>query len=320
MTSNGVHIMAPTTNSSQDANGIPELGLTSISQCNSSLELMSAPAGSAQITLSQLLPLFIELEDAEKPLQRYHDKETLFSNTPMSDGECQKAWIDLIAFELAPLRDLPKRCFRPSAAALLKTWTWLTETARSEGISLASTLRTETMLEALWDPDEEWPQELRVAIMHRLASDRATMSVQEHAEAALRDGSTLDRATTVQWVGLLILQAQSELHPSSPRLKKDVFLETWKDKLPEEWREEAKIDALPVRFFMSLLAIPHLTFSQKGSYAVAAEYVRYAAEGAVIEEATSASKTVNSSSAKPVAGNKRKWHEKFAARKQGKPS
>lgn len=103
------------------------------------------------------------------------------------------------------------------------------------------------MLEALWNPDEEWPYELRAAIMARLTADNRTlMSAEEQAESALRDGSTLDRATTVQWLGLLILRAQMEAQPASPRLLKTEFVEKWKDCLPEEWREDAKIETLPV--------------------------------------------------------------------------
>lgn len=212
---------------------------------------MAAPEASAYITLKDSLFLFSEPEDAKKPLREYRDKATVFDATPMSDAECEHAWSDLVAFELTSSADLPKRCFRPCASAMIKAWIQLLETSRSQGLSLAGTLRTSTMLEALLNPDEEWPQELRVAIMRRLTLKHAAMSHQEHAEASLQDGSTLDRATTVQWVGTVILQAQHESQPTSPRLQKSVFIATWKDSLPEEWREGAKIDSLPVGLFDS---------------------------------------------------------------------
>lgn len=249
-TSNGVHIIAPASTAC-GTNDIPEPGLTAISQCTSSLELMAAPVESAKSALRDILPVFIDPEDAERNLPEYLDKESLFAHTPMSQAECQNAWTDIVAFELIPSGNLPRRCFRPSANVLLRTWTRLTEIALSEGINLAGTLRTGTMLEALWNPDEEWPYELRAAIMNRLISNRAILSEEEHAESALRDGSTLDRAVTVRWLGLLILQAHHESQPALPRIPKDVFVDIWKDNLPEEWREDAKIDALPVRMLMS---------------------------------------------------------------------
>lgn len=249
-TSNGVHIIAPASTAC-GTDEIPEPGLTAISQCTSSLELMAAPVDSAKSALKDILPVFIDSEDAERTLPEYHDKESLFTHIPMSEAECQNAWTDLVAFELIPSRNLPRRCFRPSANVLLNTWTRLKDIALSEGINLAGTLRTGTMLEALWNPDEEWPYELRAAIMNRLISNRAILSEKEHAESALRDGSTLDRSVTVRWLGLLILQAHRESQPASPRIPKDVFVDTWKDSLPEEWREDAKIDALPVRMLIS---------------------------------------------------------------------
>lgn len=102
------------------------------------------------------------------------------------------------------------------------------------------------MLEALWDPDDEWPAELRAAIMQRLAPELFGLSEHDLAERALQTGSTLDRAVTVTWLGLLILQAQLESQPASPRLQKHVFVDQWKDHLPEEWRDDANIDKLPV--------------------------------------------------------------------------
>ena len=246
MTSNGVHVVMPSAPTS-DQDGAPKGRITSIAQCNSSLELVAAPARSAKSALKSLLPLYVESEDADRPRPGYRDKDYLFANIPMSHAECQQVWSEMVAFELAPSQLLPRRCFRPSSNVLLKTWTRLLEISRAEGINLAGTLRTGTMLDALYNVDEEWPHELRAAIMNRLSSGRATMSDQEHAESALRHGSTLDRNLTVRWVGLLILQSHSETQPDSPRLVQGEFLAAWKEALPEEWREDATVETLPVR-------------------------------------------------------------------------
>ena len=255
-TSNGVHVLLPT---AAGPNGNQNIGVTAISQCTSSLELMQAPAGSATPNIKALLPLFDEPEDADKPYNLYHDKGYVFENTPMSDVECHQVWNHLVAFEMPPSLHLPRRCFRPSSNALSKAWLRLLDISRAEGINLAGTLRTGTMLEALWNPDEDWPHELRAAILTRLSLKSAAMSAKEHAESVLRDGSTLDRAATVQWVGLLILQSRTETEPDTPRLPKSIFLETWKDSLPEDWREDANLDALPVSLSCHKFLLP-LTF------------------------------------------------------------
>ncbi|KAL1303617.1 hypothetical protein AAFC00_006978 [Neodothiora populina] len=297
-------MVLPTLHPSDDPNAISIHNFTSISQCTSSLEIINAPTGSAKSTLRATLPLFVELEDANRALPEYLDKSAVFAGTPMSDAECESTWIDLVAFELPPFRALPKRCFRPSAQILLKTWTRLSEIARSEGVDLAGTLRTGTMLEALWDPEDEYPHQLRAALMRRLHFNHEDLSEKDHAESVLSKGSTLDQAETAKWLGLLILQAQNEAQPTSPRLQKDEFIKMWKDSLPEAWREDGRIEILP-----------------HGSYAIASDYIRFSGEGAEHQLGEAASATSAANPTEAITGNKRKWHEKFAAaRKQGRPT
>ena len=98
-----------------------------------------------------------------------------------------------------------------------------------------------------------------------------------------------------------------------------VFLDAWKDALPETWRPDVSLDMLKASSPARLQRKTQLTTLQ-GLYKLSSggkriEFVHN--QPAHVEEATAGA---SKSSATTTAG-KRKWHEKFAAaRKQGKPS
>lgn len=246
-TSNTVYITTPIYSTSETT-PIGEPGISAISQCTSTLETMAAPADSARDTLLQMLMPFAEPEDAERSSAKYLDQATVFSNTPMSDDECYKAWIKSVAFEMETSGSLPKRSYRPTATAALKAWKQVCELAASESdrIRLASPMGKNALKNVLLnsEEDQDWPVELRKAVLMRLIPlQDASMS--DIYEWPTKEEVSLDRQITVQWVGVTIVQARQEANAKSSR-QKDAFINEWKDALPEEWREDAKLDVLAV--------------------------------------------------------------------------
>ncbi|KEQ70168.1 hypothetical protein M436DRAFT_75491 [Aureobasidium namibiae CBS 147.97] len=256
-------------------------GTTAISQCRSALECLPAPSRHAESTLRSLLVPFAEPQDIDIRPSNPQSKSYVFAHTPMSHDECQTVWKHLIAFEHSG------QSFRPTAAALARVWKWLLEIAYANAVNLAEPLQKGT-IDKMLDGEDEWPSTLVDAIFLKLSTSHA-------------DSLQLQQQATVAWVGTNILESHRQNNKQS-FMETSVFLNAWKDALPETWRSDVTLDML------------------KGLYKLSGggkriEFVHNQSTHA--EEATAgALKT----SAATTAG-KRKWHEKFAAaRKQGKPS
>ncbi|KAG9954192.1 hypothetical protein KCU85_g780, partial [Aureobasidium melanogenum] len=271
-TSNTVYITTPAHNAQ---------ATTAISQCRSALECLPAPIRHAESILRSLLIPFAEPQDLDIRPSNPQTKDHVFALTPMSHDECQTVWRDLIAFEHSG------QSFRPTAIALAKVWKWLLEIAYANAVNLAEPVQKE-LVDKMLDGEDEWPRSLVDAIFSKLSEDnQSLLQLQQHA--------------TVQWVGINTLESCRQNNKQSI-MDTSVFMDTWKDALPEIWRTEANLDML------------------KGLYKPSAGGKRIELlhnQSAHAEEATAgASKPSTTTTA-----GKRKWHEKFAAaRKQGKPS
>lgn len=287
-TSNTLYITSPSHNAP---------GTTAISQCRSALECLPAPVRHAESTLRSLLIPFAEPQDIDVRSSSPRSKSYVFAHTPMSHDECQTVWKDLVAFEHAG------QSFRPTAAALARVWKWLLEVAYASAVNLAEPVQKET-IDKMLEGEDEWPSTLVDAIFLKLSADHA-------------DSLQLQQQATVEWVGTNTLESHRQDEKQS-FMETSVFLNAWKDALPETWRPEVTLDKLKARRH-NRNDRTQLTFPQ-GLYKLSGggkriEFVHNQSTLAG-EAAASATKT----SAATTAG-KRKWHEKFAAaRKQGKPS
>jgi sister chromatid cohesion protein DCC1 len=287
-TSNTLYLTAPSHNAP---------GTTAISQCRSALECLPAPVRHAESTLRSLLIPFAEPQDMDVRPSNPRSKNYVFAHTPMSHDECQAVWTDLVAFEHSG------QSFRPTAAALAKVWKWLVEIAYASAVNLAEPVQKDA-IDKMLDGEDEWPRTLVDAIFMKLSADHPHL-LQLHQQ------------TTVKWVGSNTLESH---RPNSKQSFMDtsLFLEAWKDALPETWRPDVSLDMLKAsssdRNQPTQLTFPQGLYKLSGG-GKRIEFVHTQSTHA--EEATAGAPKP---SATTTAG-KRKWHEKFAAvRKQGKPS
>jgi sister chromatid cohesion protein DCC1 len=213
-TSNTLYITSP----SQDA-----AGTTAISQCRSALECLPAPIRHAEATLRSLLISFTHPQDKDIRLSNPQSKSHVFAHTPMSHDECQSVWKDLVAFEHSG------QSFRPTAAALASVWKWLLEIAYANAVNLADSVPKDN-IDKMLDGEDEWPRPLIDAIFLKLSADHP-------------DLLQLQQQTTVKWVGNNTLESHRQENKQS-FMETSVFLDAWKDALPESWRPDVSLDML----------------------------------------------------------------------------
>ncbi|KAG9725248.1 hypothetical protein KCU83_g354, partial [Aureobasidium melanogenum] len=213
-TSNTVYITTPADNAQ---------GATAISQCRSALECLPAPVRHAESTLRSLLIPFGEPQDLDIRPSNPQSKDDVFAHTPMSHDECQTVWRDLIAFEHSG------QSFRPTALVLARVWKWLLEIAYANAVNLAEPVQKE-IVDKMLDGEDEWPRSLVDAIFSKLSgNDQSLLQLQQH--------------TTVKWVGTNTLESYRQNNKQSI-MDASVFIDSWKDALPEIWRTEANLEML----------------------------------------------------------------------------
>jgi sister chromatid cohesion protein DCC1 len=213
-TSNTLYITSP----SQDAPGT-----TAISQCRSALECLPAPVRHAEDTLRSLLTTFAHPQDIDIRPSHPRSKSHVFAHTPMSHAECQSVWKDLVAFEHSG------QSFRPTAATLASVWKWLLEIAYANAVNLADSVQKAT-IDKMLGGEDEWPRTLVDAIFLKLSADHSGLL-------------QLQQQATVKWVGNNTLEAHREENKQS-FMETSVFLDAWKDALPESWRPDVSLDML----------------------------------------------------------------------------
>ncbi|KAI4753313.1 hypothetical protein E4T52_14550 [Aureobasidium sp. EXF-3400] len=287
-TSNTLYVTSPSHNAP---------GTTAISKCPFALECLPAPVRHAESTLRSLLIPFAEPQDTDIRPSNPQSKSYVFAHTPMSHDECQTVWKDLVAFEHSG------QSFRPTAAALTKIWKWLLEIAYANAVNLAEPVQNDVINKML-DGEDEWPSTLVDAIFLKLSANH-------------QDLLQLQQQATVKWVGTNTLESHRQNNKQS-FLETSLFLDAWKDALPETWRSGVSLDMLKASRHgcndeTQLTLLQGLYKLSGGGKRI--EFVHN--QSAHVEDSTAGA---TKPSATTTAG-KRKWHEKFAAaRKQGKPS
>ena len=157
-TSNSVFITQAEPHANADAISQPRI--SAIASCTATLELH--PSSSFAIaSLKQMLPLYDMIDGSADVSGNGKGKADIFADIPLSNGECQTGWDELIAFEFAG------SSFRPSANTLSQAWLAVHSAALAEGVKLDSQFPTQDVLKAV--DDEPYPSTLMSAMLRHLA-------------------------------------------------------------------------------------------------------------------------------------------------------
>ncbi|KAF2690388.1 hypothetical protein K458DRAFT_290521 [Lentithecium fluviatile CBS 122367] len=223
-TSNTLFVTRPTLEAHGDA--IPAPTTCAIASCTATLELHLADA-SAVSYLEDALPVYHVVGGEVDAEENRKSKAGVFLHVPLSDGQCEKAWNELIAFELNG------SSYRPSANTLSQVWQSINAAALAEGINLDRQFLTNDLAKLV--EEEGNPASLAVAVCRHLSqADRDTED----------QWCCLDRTKTVAFVGVTVLNARQ----GKPTFLTADFLEAWKDCLPEAWRADAELKAIEGAF------------------------------------------------------------------------
>lgn len=202
-------------------NEIPIPVTRAIASCTQTLELHPY-APSAATLLQEVLPVY-ELVDGEvDAISNKQNKTAIFNNLPLSDGQCQAGWDEIVAFEHE------ESSYRPSANALLKVWSSINAAALAEGVKLDKQFLTNDITRAV--SEEGHASNLVDALLSRLSEDGQDVN---------GPWSCLDRVKTVAFVGKSLLGAKR----SNDYLIAE-FTDTWENELPEAWRKDAQLSAI----------------------------------------------------------------------------
>jgi hypothetical protein len=164
-------VIQPTSTPSADPASLAP-GIAVVATAKATLELQKT-TGCASAHLGQLLPLYNGPEEARHDLETTASspvaaregmsKRELFSNIPLSDGQCQLAWTEHCAYEL------DGQAWRPSATALLGIWKAFLGAATSEGIDVGSAFHEDYLWTLM--ADEGYPRPLLTAVLDRLCAE-----------------------------------------------------------------------------------------------------------------------------------------------------
>lgn len=219
-TSNSVFVTQPTL--AAHGNDIPSPTTCAIAACTATLELHPADA-SAVAHLEDALPVYDMAGGEVDTTHNGKTKAAAFADIPLSDGQCEHAWTELVAFESSG------NSYRPSVNTLRQVWSSINAAALAEGMKLDSQFLGYDLAELV--REEGYPTSLAQAIFGHLAVAGQDISGQ---------WSCLDRRKVVSFVGRTLLQAK---RGSAGHSIAD-FIEEWKDSLPESWREDADLQAI----------------------------------------------------------------------------
>lgn len=271
-TSNTVFVCQP---SPPQPDQISNIGLEAIAKCTSVLEVLPETSVSAVSHFKAVLPTYTSTGHYES--SRSISKRELFSHTPVSDGQCQKAWLQLCCFELDDVAVLPSESIK------LKVWQAILTNATAQGIDLAGSMDTHQR-EAVINIDSEWPMELNSSFL-----DSVT------ASAHSTDGLELDPIRLANMVGIALLrESTNDVRSAIPSAE---FQTMWADLMPEKWRPKAEISLLDGQIRRENNGVD----------------IAYSADASSTRNDASAAAQAE---AKSTLGAKRKWHEKFRASKK----
>ncbi|KAL5114812.1 hypothetical protein ACEQ8H_007305 [Pleosporales sp. CAS-2024a] len=218
-TSNSIFVTQPALEA--HGNEMPLPVTRAVASCTATLELHPSDA-SPQDLLREALPVYDIVAGHVDATANTKTKALVLEDVPLSQGQCNAAWNALMAFEH------DQSSYRPSPNALAQVWTSINAAALAEDIKLDSQFLADQVTRAV--AEDGHPPDLAHAMLRFLAPD-----------GQKDDGpwSCLDRAKTVAFAGRILLDAKNE----GTFLTAD-FIDTWKDKLPEAWREDAHLSVL----------------------------------------------------------------------------
>jgi sister chromatid cohesion protein DCC1 len=218
-TSNSLFVTQPALEA--HGNEIPIPVTRAIALCSSTLELHASTASAISL-LREVLPVYDIVAGDVDATPNGRTKANVFNDIPLSDGECQAAWTQLMAFDTAD------GSYQPSPSALAQVWRSIIAAALAEGIPLEKQFMTNDIATAV--AEEGHPTSLTQAVLAYLATDDTDKS---------GPWSCLDRAKTVAFIGKTLLEARR----GADFLIAD-FTDTWEDRLPEVWRKDAQLTAI----------------------------------------------------------------------------
>ncbi|KAL1999606.1 hypothetical protein VTN02DRAFT_4278 [Thermoascus thermophilus] len=262
--SNSIHIIRPSQAGSlgddNGADGGVQGGLdlaetvTTIAKCGSTLELHTPQEGfSALPFLEKSLRLYdrlstdgdVEMKDLSAdvtPSEAKRLKELVFADVPVSTGQCESDWREMCAFVHGDINLDQAVCWRPSARVKLEVWKRMLEGSVLQGIDLEKQFLVRDLWKAVLDDDgeEPFPRVLFEAVVRRL------LEPSDHSQLQSPDSEmkwvNIDRTICTRWVGETYLEATAPTTDSA--VARATFINTWKDYLPEPWRNEASVSQL----------------------------------------------------------------------------
>lgn len=168
-TSNSVHLTQPA-NLTAGSDALPTPAISAVAKCGALLELLpvsESPVAALREAITRIW--HSERWDGETTADFSGEvveksKEEFYADVPFSDQECEKAWIELCAFEFEG------RPVLPTLPALWMYWRTIFTTAVAEGIDLQAQFQIAHLAKTLKD-EEDLISELVEAIFHRLLPD-----------------------------------------------------------------------------------------------------------------------------------------------------
>ncbi|KAH0541285.1 hypothetical protein FGG08_004209 [Glutinoglossum americanum] len=228
--SNSIFLIQPSQPNDTAEEAFRSPGLCTIAAPKVTLELHRVATSSVP-HLRKLIPTFHVQEDGDGDFEMMtswptgfekRSKQETFAHVPTCEEECERGWIEIVAFELNG------GSMRPSIWALLSTYKAILSAATSQGIQLDSRFPVEDLWQMI--EDDGFPRALVEAVLARLAPE-------EHITRG--EWASIDKSKCIPWLGALILE--TEQGSNRERFASD-FLKEWKDNLPEAWRASASLD------------------------------------------------------------------------------
>ena len=203
------------------SNEIPAPVTRAIASCTATLELHPSDA-SAVTLLKEVLPVYDIVGGDVDATGNSKSKATILDDVPLSNGQCEAGWSELVAFEHKG------SSYQPSPTALSQVWSAINAAALAEGVKLDSQFLMNDITRAV--SEEGHPSTLTEALLRRLSTEE---------QDPTGPWCCLGRSKTVAFVGKILLDAKQ----GNGFLIAD-FTDTWEDELPEAWRKDAQLSAI----------------------------------------------------------------------------
>lgn len=278
-TSNSLYITQPKEVPSSD-HGPSSTGVQCTAKNDFTLELLSITphVDNVKPYIQAALPIYSSTGhlQSKPPVTR----DQLFADIPFSYAECLHAYEEMACFEL----EQPHGCCIPSGQVKLQAWQSIMEEAAVHHLDLTGPVSV-TQASNLISQANDLPDQVVKAVWNAMTTENT--QTQE---------LTIDEESCVKFLGLSKLQASTQEQGST---SKSLFMASWRDLLPEKWRNTPKLDIL------------------KGQYALVNENRDLTLAGSLAERQQQGdSGKAASADGKSMLGAKRKWHEKFRASKK----